>query len=385
MKWEYILEIPFESTAKFFMKGRHKYEFSGNSYFLLDKNGMVLRDFAILDDSKMTFRPNDNDMMIGTTGSGTDFWKTHKHFRGVHFPSSPINKVVDVATKEMVEKLNEHSIKCMRTSLTMEALISGSNTSGADARIEASPMICVDSNFIGMRFINAFKNLRVKRNNLKSDINYPISWVELNASVKLDLKEFFKMFPKHRREFYRFNPESFYTLFEDDNNDITQNIYFDKYKNSQLDSEVKTYKLNVEKAIERYNNSQMMKNALVSYLRGVQRTLLIIEQRKIKEPIVEGRNEKVKNLDAAHLFEVRHIMSSNADVDYRWIADDSNGLLLPKDIHWKFDKDENFYIDQDFNIVENGEIVGRINSKYINENRRWFLEKRNELLFNKVS
>ena len=94
MNFEYILEIPFESRGEFYKKSNSKYKYKGNAYYLLNKDGQILRDFVQLDDELVEIRPNDNAMMIGTSGTGTDYWKQTlvQNIRKDFFPSSPINK-----------------------------------------------------------------------------------------------------------------------------------------------------------------------------------------------------------------------------------------------------------------------------------------------------
>ena len=375
-----ILKIPFESKKAFNPKSNSKYAFKGDAYYLINKAGKILRDFMIIDeDSDLTYRPNDNNMRIGNSGTGTDFYKRWGTHREMIFDSSPLNSEVKNATPIMKQALNEFLLNESSTVLIGESIISGSNPSGADATIKATPIVSTDSVFYGMRFTNALKTQRVNSKNTRANTKFPISETELKVMTFINLSDYIKMFKSARKEFYRFNPESYDLIFQDET-DITQKIYFVDFDNKRLDVERTSYQDNVLLLLSKYQNDELKRKSLIDRLRGILRALLIIEHQQKNVEIVIGRDEKDSNMDAAHLFDVRWIKKLSDD-ELWTIADVNNGLLLPKDIHWKFDKEKDFTLNNDFDFVENGtDFKFKINDAYINEARRKYIIRRNEKL-----
>ena len=380
MNFEYILEIPFESRGEFYKKSNSKYKYKGNAYYLLNKDGQVLRDFVQLDSELVEIRPNDNDMMIGSSGTGTTYWKQSivQNIRKNNFPSSAINKQVVSASEDLIKKMNDYALENHGTSLMMEGLLSGSNTSGADARISATPFIAVDDEFYGFRFVNAFKNIRIDPRNRNSYINHPITKSQLESSVKLTMKDYFDKFKHNRKIFYKYNPESYNVIFHDTDEMETQRLYFLE-KSISLTKEAKSYNETVAAILDKYNNSEIIRDVVIQRLRGILRALLLIEKHLIKDDVVIGRNESDSNLDAAHLYDVRWIKKEDDSNLYK-IADVNNGLLLPKEIHWRFDKDSKYFINDDFEIIDDGKKVGEINKLFINDERMKYLNNRNNKL-----
>ena len=380
MNFEYILEIPFESRGEFYRKSGSKYRYKGSAYYLLNKEGQVLRDFVQLNNELVEIRPNDNDMMIGRSGSGTGYWKQElvQNIRKEFFPSSPINKQVVSANIDLIKKINKYALNTHNTSLNMEGLLSGSNSSGADARIGATPFITTDVEFYGFRFVNAFKNIRVNSKNSKASSKYPITEAQLNSSVKLTMKDYFDRFKHNRKIFYKYNPESYNIIYHDTEDMETQRLYFLE-KSISLKNEAKSYNETVMAILDKYNNSEIIRDTVIQRLRGILRALLLIEKHSLKEDVVIGRNETDSNLDAAHLYDVRWIKKEDDSNLYK-IADVNNGLLLPKEIHWRFDKDSKYFINDDFEIIDDGKKVGEINKLFINDERMKYLNNRNNKL-----
>lgn len=383
-KWKYILKVPFESKAKFYKKSHGKYKFSGDVYFLLNSEGKVLKDFAILDNEGFTYRPNDDAMMKANDGKGTHFWQNKKGIRSKIFDDADVNGNYSIkkSAPEMIKKLNNISIESMPTALTMEAIISGSNSSGADTKIEATPMICVDSEFTGLRFINPFKKLRVKgKANLIIDMDI------LNKEEKINLEQYFKIFPDYKYTFYKYNPEAYEEFFPNgltnEGKSSNVDIYFDKFRKNELIKERESYNKIIDVLIARYEANLYNEKNFINRLRGIQRAKLILEYNIIKETVFINKNEKVQNMDAAHLIQVWQIKKNN--YEHKMISDENNGLLMPKDIHYKFDNDEDFIIDNDFNIIEKNKIINeyKINAKYINDKRKENIKLRNKLYLEK--
>ena len=373
----FVLKIPFESKKAFFPKKNSKYFYKGDVYYLLDKKGYVLRDFMIVDEELLEYRPNDNAMMIGEGGKGTVFWKQKEDQRLKIFPKSPINFEVKTASIDEIKKLNDYSFEHTNTALTLEGMISGSNTSGSDSRIDATPIISTDAVFYGMRFVNAFKKLRKVKHNKNANIKYPIKIGEFNTLVKLSLSEYLEHFKFAKREFYRYNPESYNIIYKD-SDDITQNLYFLEFKKNDLNKELQSYKDMATTIIEKYNSDIIKRELAINRLRGILRGLLLVEKhQKQKDPVI-GREEKDSNLDAAHLYDVRWIKSASDSELWR-IADINNGLLLPKDLHWKFDKDKEFNLDSSFEFIENNKKTNiKIDPSYITEDRKYYINLRNK-------
>lgn len=383
MTWDFIIEVPFASKAKFFRKSNLKYSFSGNAYFLINNKGQVLRDFAQITGDNVQIRPNDNAMKIGKTGEGTHYWKNEIVFNARKlFPNSPLNFQVKDMGADFIKKINNFAINHHNTILSMESLISGSNPTGADAKIDAAPLWAMDKELFSTRFINPLKFFRCNKNNRKASINYPITSKIIEEANKLSLKEYLEKFPEVRRKFIEYNPE-IRTMFEQDKNEETQKIYyFDA--SIKLKKESNSYIALANVIIQRYENSDIKKINLINRLRGIFRNLLEIEAKIIDEPIFIGIKEKIKNLDAAHLYDVRWIKKENDDNLWK-IADVYNGILLPKDIHWKFDKDPDFYISDNFEFFyKNKKLDLKINPKYINNKRINYIKKRNNKLYSKI-
>ncbi len=383
MEWEYILEVPFESKKVFMPKSRGKYIYSGSAFFMINKSGRVLRDFVQLDVEKdVSIRPNDNDMMFGKTGKGTDYWnnKIVQAIRPKYFPSSGINKTSILINEELKNKMNEFAIQQHGTSLCMEGLITGSNTSGADARIKSTPFYySTNDKYFSMRFINPLKKMRISKNNYKAAKKYPINKQDLERYQTINLDQYLKIFNKAKRYFYEYNPEMYGVLFPkiSAEQDVTYKIYFADWTKNKAMEELKEYKNKTKLLLEKYRSAKISKQTLVNSYRGILRTLLLLEKQIINKPILKNREVKGNtNFDAAHILDVKDLKVHD---ELLWkIADINNGILLPKDYHWSFDKEQEFYINEEFEIIRGDLVIDKINEEYINPERIKYMKERNK-------
>ena len=372
----FIMKIPFESKKTFNPKSNSKYYFQGDAYYLINKDGKILRDFMLIDKTKkLSYRHNDNAMRIGDSGKGTDFYKKQGADRESIFDYASKDRKVSLASKKMVKKLNSWLLKNTTTVLSGEAMITGSTSTGAKTSIDATPIISTDEHFYGMRFVNALKSQRDgKTNTVKK---YTVTKKEIRDKKCISLKLYLKKFEVAKEEFYRFNPEAYDLIFNGEMNP-TKKLYFSKFNKDKLEKEVKNYNDMVLALLAKYKKNDIKKDNLVKRLKGIFRPLLIIEHQQKKEDTVVGRNEKDSNMDAAHILEVKLI--TKMEDKHLWkIADVNNGLLLTKDLHWKFDKDKDFFLNNDFSFIENGIPTNeRINKTYINKNRKKYIVDRNK-------
>ena len=377
-----ILEVPFESRKVFFPKSRCKYSYTGYVYYLIDKTGNVLRDFAILNDEhEVEHRLNDNKMMIGTSGNGTSFWHQlkQKQDRLQIFNLSNINFSIQRTTKEQIKNINELSFNTWNTALTLEGFITGSNTSGSDLKRSMTPFISVDSDFYGIRFINSFKQFKINKRNTNAYKKFVITLDEFNKYKKINLKQFFSQFPNKKSVFYNYNPESYEILYGHNNKNLIEQ-HMPITSKEYVINEREFYYDKTRSLINKYVRNNIGRQKLIDLLRNILRPQLLLEKSLKNKPVIEGREEKNGNLEAAHLYDVSWLKKDNDDDLWR-IADINNGLLLPRDIHGKLDKDPTFDINEELEFIDNGKKTKwSVNKCYVNDNRKNYIKMRHKKL-----
>lgn len=390
----YYVEIPFISKKILFesnSKKNHKYGFSGTAYYIFNKNDCLKQQVFKLN-KNFDFRPNDKAMMYGGEDQkGTKFWKTNKEERIKIFPISKENKIVynSLQKKEfenLNNKINKLTFTKLNTIISLEGFLSGSNTSGAESRLGATPFyINLNSEYNSLRFTNFFNRLlcnkRLKERIITkySDLGYikKISLSEL--LLKKDFKDIF----------YKYNidivePDKFNVL-DIWNEDISEKSNVEKIKPIITSSEeilIRNYAISISSG--NLNNSEIEKleKDLVIKLKKNQKDKLIFELKQNNQNShLIGNNLSIKSQYISYISPIKD--SKNKINNFRKIADANNGIIIDKDTHLLFDKQTITFNANTGKISYLSNIKcdeKNINPIFLSRERKKYLSVRNEML-----
>ena len=371
-----LLKIPFVSKkklAEIFGRswGNAKYSFSGNAYYLIDtERNYVVWERAFFKNAE--YRLTDSAMLKTLHYNNNYFKKGIDRKRILGF--SEINRIVNKADDETLFKINKHILNNVNTVLGAEGVISGSNPNGSDFKVKNSPLVIdprLETEYI--RFQNAIKRVRRKDSNLEKALK----------EVLNEVKDIEKIFTKKItiEEFCELN-ETFNKWMKIQNSDILDLTNAEESIKEYLGEIDQNYlKKSVEHVLSMYSKNLIQEDKLIKKLRREFRIALL------KEAIEKGLGEytglKDINLldsEAAHILWVKEIKVNN--LNYKWIANPNNGLLLNPNTHNIFDKkkitlntDGKFIsVDNDYKKVK----LPTLNKKILNSERIFFINKRNE-------
>lgn len=383
-----LLKIPFISKKKYYqllnIKKNIKYGFEGIAYYLIDENYNIIWQRAKLTNN-FEYRPTDNKMLI------TDYYKKLLK-KGVNreaiLPFSDINCDVVISTKEQLNLVNNYSFNYTNTVLSLEGFISGSNSSGADKKPNAAPiLINPKHNNEYIKFINAFKRIKVK-NNKTLFIEKLIKNGELKNFDQLE-----NMFNEISLEKLLNNNQKLKTWMNIINSiNINENVdkehIFEKEYISNI--EEKDINDNLKESFHLFEMNLIDQEKLIIKLRSNFRKKLIKYglEKNISE-FLGGLND-IFDSEAAHIYDVKDIKneikkSNNSISLYKEISDINNGLLLEPSIHKLFDKNKITFNEEGYLISLDSKYKylesKKINKEVFNIERKQYLTRRNNLHF----
>lgn len=374
-----LLKVPFVSKKKIeeiLATGKKggKYSFSGNAYYVIDTtNYCIVWERAILTETE--YRPTDSDMLVTS-----------------HYENYYINKNIDrndimgwcdesyevkVADDEILRKINDYVLMNTSTVLSIEGVISGSNPTGSDSTISNSPILIDPRLEVDYyRFVNAIKRIRCHdktiNNVFKEYLNVVddienIFWNQITLEELIEKNDLFGKWMKV------FNSDI--APITDDQEEMLE--YLNSIKNNDIQN-------SVAHAIAMFENKMIEENKLITKLRREFRISLLKEA--IENHFTEYTGNETLSIydtEAAHILGVSEIKKFK--LDFNWIANPNNGLLISPELHTILDKkkvllkeDGTFEgIDSDYKDKVNN----KIKEVVLNEERKEFIKLRNEYLW----
>ncbi len=373
-----LLKIPFVSKKKLAeifgrSKGNNKYSFSGFAYYLIDsEKNCIVWERAFFKEAE--YRPTDPDMKKRTYYANIFVKKGLDRIELLGY--SEENNNVKTANQEMIRKINNFLLKNVRTVLGAEGILSGSNPKGSDSQFKDSPLVIdprVETEYV--RFQNAIKRVRCKDKVLENAL----------SSVLHEVKDIEKIFTKTItiEEFCSLN-ETFGKWMKIQNSDILNLSDAEDSIKEYLNEVDQTYlKESVEHAMSMFKHNLIQEDKLISKLRREFRNALLKEATENGYGEYTGLNDiSVFDSEAAHILGVKEIKENN--LDYKWIANPNNGLMLNPNTHTILDKKKiTLTVEGTFIAVSKdyeGKELPSLEEELLNEERIMFINKRNEFL-----
>ncbi len=373
-----LLKIPFVSKKKLAeifgrSKGNNKYSFSGFAYYLIDsEKNCIVWERAFFKEAE--YRPTDSDMLV--TDHYNKLYIEKNISREDILGFSEQTKIVKKATNVDLDKINNHILKNVNTVLNAEGVLSGSNPTGSDSKIKNSPLVIdprVETDYV--RFQNAIKRVRCKDRALENALK----------SVLHEVKDIEKIFTKTItiEEFCSLN-ETFGKWMKIQNSDILNLSDAEDSIKEYLNEVDQTYlKESVEHAMSMFRHNLIQEDKLISKLRREFRIALLKEATENGYGEYTGLNDiSVFDSEAAHILGVKEIKENN--LDYKWIANPNNGLMLNPNTHTILDKKKITLTAEGTFIAVSKDYEGKelpsLEEELLNEERIMFINKRNEFL-----
>ncbi len=372
-----LMKIPFVSKKKSFeilgVGPTSKYSFSGFAYYLVDTNNWcIVWERAIFTEAE--YRKTDSAMLV------TDHYKAY--YGNVDFDReevlgfSDIKGQVAIANQEQIDLINEFSLHHTKTVLKLEGVITGSNPTGSDSTISASPIhIDPRSELDYVRFINAIKRIRCIDKTFDKalkEVLHNVSDIERVFTNQITIDDLMV------------RNETFGKWMKIFNSDIDEFMEEDsglmEYINEINQKEIRN---SIQHLISMYDHNLIEETKLITKLRREFRVALLKEAIENGYTEYTGDNElSIYDTEAAHILGVSEIKQN--DLDLEWIADPNNGLLLSPKLHTILDKHK-IFLNEDGTFISNSDEYEnisnyKIHDDILNNERREFIKLRNKYL-----
>ncbi|BDU67543.1 MAG: hypothetical protein TYPL_1960 [Candidatus Tyloplasma litorale] len=394
--------IPFKN------KKGGKYKYFGKAYIIIEKETKnIVLNFAQLDENQIVYGATN-----GQDGKGYGIKKIPELYQlrlksfEFNYPPKPKRST---KLKTSIKEINEQVLKHKLTIKSLDAFISGSNSSGGLKKPDADPIrwIIEKDSFIFQKYENNLVNKNdfewkifsllsnlegVQRNNKFPD---ELSIEYINQIEELDIKEIFNLNWMHI-PYKEANYEDLWIPF--DEAFASQN--YEKFINPvvanagvTLQSDNEWTGLNkidyIFKCIERGNGKFLSKELRAVWRKTVDEDM---KKRSYEKDFIKGlskfqRAHIIENKDAS-----KFLLKENIDWDKKenYIKDlfnENNYILLTSEVHSYWDSG-NIYIDyngeirninlpdDEFKIlVSNGNNISKIYNNTLNSERIYLLEK----------
>ncbi|WPL39430.1 MAG4270 family putative restriction endonuclease [Malacoplasma iowae] len=301
--------------------------------FLKDKS--IVKQFIELEEAN--YRVTDCDM-IKTVG----YWnnKDVRLFRKTFIKNDKPKK------EKRFESLNNKEIESINyffknesntTVLKQLSYLSGSNASGAEKNSKATPLKCIDKNYLSFNFYNPLKKYKINNHLFESDFNFDSIKI-ISLSDVINSNQYLENF---KEEFYKYN-WMYINLLEDEETIVNLNKKISLLK-SNNDKQKNVEKLFLTKVNDIYdlynkkfyNDSNEYKRQLRSIYKSWTSYLVSID--KLKD-VSQNKYVSTEVIEAAHIIGFSFLISSNNINNWKLAVNGNNVIFIESNFHKMFDK-----------------------------------------------
>lgn len=330
------LTVPFISKSYYSSK-TNCFKAKGTCNFIIYlKDRAIVKQYIQFEES--TYRATDFKM-VNTVG----FWKKKKEMRIFRERFLNADKLFNETrflslSNNELKKINEFlKLESRSTVLEQLSYLSGSNPSGSETSFNATPLRCIDKNFLSFNFYNPLKKYRSKKHQFESNLDLEnietIGLVDVvNSNVYLD---------NFKDEFCKYN-FMYINLIEKENpkdrlNKVMSLLEENRIKKNRVESSFNDKVEEIYNLFKNgfYNGNSNYKNQLRSIYNSW--TSYLISINKIKN-ISQNEYISHETIETAHIIGFSYLVNRSNLKDWKLAVNGNNAIFIDANTHTLFDK-----------------------------------------------
>lgn len=330
-----LLVVPFISKNYKSFK-ENVFKIKGKCNFLIYlKDKSIVKQYIELEEAN--YRVTDYDMVK------TSYWKQIdiKTFREKYIKTNKIEEKrrFETLTETKIKSINDYfKYQSNTTVLRQLSYLSGSNPSGAKKYPKASPLKCIDKDYLSFNFYNPLKKYQNKKHLFNQNISLKLI-KKVSLSDIINSNQYLDNFIE---EFYSYN-WMYINLLDDENIKEKLNATIPIWKINKDVKEKDVEKQCLDKVEEIYNlyskNCYNGNDGYKKQLRSIYKswTKYLISINKLKE-ISQLNYISKEIIETAHIIGFSFLISSNKIEDWKLAVNGNNAIFIEPNYHKLFDK-----------------------------------------------